>query len=293
MGKYFINIAFLLSGMATIAQADDFKAALKKLQNAKEDTSKVSLLLNIERKYFIVDLDSALYYNNLCEKLINKINAQQYKHKCYHDFVKIYHAKNEYKNALNYCLKSIKVAEQNNERFQEATSYRAISNLYHNLKMNDSAVKYAIHSIKLTIEIGDTSNIATNYGNLCWLYMDLFQYDKASNYGLKGVQAGEHYADTVGLLICINNLALCYLRTNIYDKAAQLLKRQLHIGKTVKRVRSVRNALINLATVYFNTGDVAALEENTAALNDYNSKDAALDEKNKALQNIPMCTILF
>lgn len=86
---------------------------------------------------------------------------------------------------------------------------------------------------------------------------------------------------------------MCYLRTNIYDKAAQLLKRQLHIGKTVKRVRSVRNALINLATVYFNTGDVAALEENTAALNDYNSKDAALDEKNEALQNIPMCTILF
>ena len=71
MGKYFINIAFLLSGVAAIAQADDFKAALKKLPYAKEDTSKVSLLLNIERKYFIVDLDSALYYNNLYEKLIN------------------------------------------------------------------------------------------------------------------------------------------------------------------------------------------------------------------------------
>jgi two-component system NarL family sensor kinase len=243
---------------------------LNRLAIAKEDTNKVSLLLTIEREYFTADVDSALWYNKMCEDLILEIGAQQYKHKCFHDFVKIYHAKGDFKNALDYCLKSIKTAEQNGNQFQKATSYRAIFNIYHNLNMNDSAVKYAIYSIKLTTEIGDTANIATNYGNLCWLYMDMSRYDEALDYGLKGIESGEKYVDTVGLLVSINNLALCHLRTNNNDKAIVLLKRQFEIGKRVNRIRSIRNSLINLALAYYYTGNAAELEKTTALLNQYN-----------------------
>ncbi len=286
MKKYFLITIFLFSAAALFGQSEPLESLLEKLEHAKEDTNKVSLLIEIERKYFKIDLDSSLYYNKQCEKLISKINAGKYRHACFHDFVKIYHAKRDYQQALDYCLKSIKVAAINKNKFEEATSCRAIFNIYHNLKMNDSAVKYAVYSIKLTTEIGDTSNVATNYGNLCWLYMDLSQFDKALYYGLKGVEAGGHYRDTVGLLISINNLALCYLRTNDNLKAIELLNRQIEIGKRVNRVRSIRNALINLATVYYNTGDVMGLEKSTVSLNEYNSKDPGLDNKNKCEQNI-------
>ena len=286
MRKISITFFFLFSIVMVSGQSMSLESMIKTLEKAKEDTNKVILLLDIERKYFTSDLDSALYYNKMCEKLIFKINAQEYKHKCYHDFVKIYHARADYKNALDYSLKSIQVAKQNKNRFQEAASCRAIFNVYHNLKMNDSAVKYAMYSIKLTTEIGDTSNIATNYGNLSWLYMDLNQYNKAIDYGLKGVEAGEHYADTVGLLISINNLALCYLRINKNEQAIELLKKQLEIGKRINRVRSIRNALINLASAYYNIGDTKGLSESTAALNEFNSKDANLDNKNICMQNI-------
>lgn len=286
MQKISITFFFLFSMVMVSGQSMSLESMIKTLEKAKEDSNKVILLLDIERKYFIRDLDSALYYNKMCEKLIFKINAQEYKHKCFHDFVKIYHAQSDYQNALDYCLKSIKVAKQNKNRFQEAASCRAIFNVYHNLKMNDSAVKYAMYSIKLTTEIGDTSNIATNYGNLSWLYMDLNQYNKAVDYGLKGVEAGEHYADTVGLLISINNLALCYLRINKNEQAIELLKKQLEIGKRINRVRSIRYALVNLATAYYNIGDIKGLAKSTASLNEFNSKDANLDNKNICLQNI-------
>ncbi|MFI5128501.1 MAG: ATP-binding protein [Chitinophagales bacterium] len=286
MRKYILIFIFSLSTAALFAQSKTLEDLLRNLGHAKEDTNKVSLLLDIERAYFSIDIDSALYYNQECEKLILKTDARQYKHRCFHDFVKIYHAKRDYKNALDYCLRSIKVAEQNKDKFQEATSYRAIFNIYHNLGMNDSAVKYAVHSIYLTTEIGDTSNIATNYGNLCWLYMDLKEYDKALGYGLKGVEAGERYVDTVGLLISINNLALCYFRMNENEKAIVLFKKQIEIAKRVNRVRSIRNALINLGEAYYHTGNAAELEKSTALLNEYNSKDAGLSEQYKCLQCI-------
>jgi len=268
------------------SQSKSLEDLLKDLKKSKEDTAKVSLLIDIERKYFTRDLDSALYYNNLCEELILKIDAQDYKHRCYHDFVKIYHAKTDYKKALEYCLKSIKIAKYNKNKFQEATSYRAIFNIYHNLKMNDSAVKYAVKSIKLTTEIGDTTNVATNYGNLSWLYMDLNQYNKAVEYGLKGIEAGEHFRDTVGLLISINNLALCYLRMNENEKAIDLLKKQLDIGKRINRERSIKNALINLATIYYNIGDIKGLAKSTASLNEYINKDATPENRYKCMQDI-------
>jgi two-component system, NarL family, sensor kinase len=286
MRKYILIFTFSLSTAALFAQSKTLEYLLRDLGHAKEDTNKVSLLLDIERAYFSIDIDSALYYNQVCEKLILKTDARQYKHRCFHDFVKIYHAKRDYKNALDYCLRSIKVAEQNKNKFQEATSYRAVFNIYHNLAMNDSAVKYAVHSINLTTEIGDTSNIATNYGNLCWLYMDLSEYDKALGYGLKGVEAGERYVDTVGLLISINNLALCYFRMNENEKAIVLFKKQIEIAKRVNRVRSIRNALINLGEAYYHTGNAAELEKSTALLNEYNSKDAGLSEQYKCLQCI-------
>jgi signal transduction histidine kinase len=286
MRKYSVTFILLFTAALAFSQSKSLESMLKTLDQAKEDTNKVILLIDIERKYFTKDLDSALYYNKMCEQLIFKINAQKFKHRCFHDFVKIYHAQTDYKNALDYCLKSIKVAKQNKNLFEEATSCRAIFNIYHNLRMNDSAVKYAMYSIKLTTEIGDTTNIATNYGNLCWLYMDLNQYNKAVDFGLKGVEAGEHYADTVGLLISINNLSLCYLRMNNNEKAIELLKKQLEIGKRIHRVRSIRNALINLAAAYSNIGDIKGLEKSTAALNELNKEDANLDNKYRCLQNI-------
>ena len=284
MGKI-AAILFLLTTTFALGQSNSLDDLLNNLRNAKEDTGKVSLLLDIERKYFSIDVDSSLYYNKICEKLILKLGAENYKHSCYHDFVKIYHAMGDYESALDYCLKSIAIAKLQNDRFEEATSYRAIFNIYHNLNLNDSAVKYAVYSIHLTTEIGDTSNIATNYGNLCWLYMDLNQYDKAIEFGLKGIESGEQYMDTVGLLISINNTALCYHRMHENHKAIALFNRQYEIGRRINRARSIRYALINLGVAYYYLGDVAGLEKSTVLLNEFNSQ-ASLDDKNKCLQNI-------
>src|SRR5690606_59075 len=287
MGKYYFIIIFFYLGTVTQAQHTiELDSLVNLLKNAKEDTNKVNILLAIEREYLNLNLDSALHYNTICKDLISRIGAQEYMHQCLHDFVKIYHARAEFEDALNYCLKSIQVARENKNKFEEAASYRAIFNIYHNLNMNDSSVKYAVHSVKLTTEIGDTANIAVNYGNLCWLYLDFQQYDRAVDYGRKGIESGEHYADTVGLLVSINNLALCYLRMNIYDKAIDLLKKQYEIGKRVNRRRSIRNALVNLGMAYYYVGDGVSLDKTTTLLNKYNSGDTTLSEANECHQYI-------
>ena len=268
-------------------QTTNLDSLLKRLAYAKEDSNKVSLLLTIGKEYFSAnDFDSALYFNKECERLISKVDAGQYKHRCFHEFVKIYHAQAAYRPALDYCLRSIDIAKQHKNRFQEALSYRALFNIYHNLKMNDSAVKYGVYSLQLTEEIEDTVNIATNYGNLSWLYMDLNQYDKAIEYGKQGIAAGEKYKDTSGLLVAINNTALCYHRSGNDEKAIELFSKQLEVAKKVDRKRSIVRALINLATSYYTVGDKANLARTSVELNDYFENNPKTDIKLKCFQYI-------
>ncbi|HTE34853.1 MAG TPA: sensor histidine kinase, partial [Chryseolinea sp.] len=282
-----IHICFWLPFFAGSQQTNGLDSLLKLLAHAQEDTNKVSLLLSIEKEYFSAnDFDSALYYNNECERLISKVGAHQYEHRCFHEFVKIYHAQAVYGPALDYCLRSIAVAKQQKNRFQEALSYRALFNIYHNLRMNDSAVKYGVYSLRLTEEIKDTVNIATNYANLSWLYLDLNQNDKAIEYGKLGIAAGEKYKDTSGLLTALNNTALCYHRGGNHEKAIGLFSKQLEIANKVNRKRSIVRALINLATSYYALGDKAELGKTTAALNTYFENNPKTDIKLKCFQYI-------
>jgi two-component system NarL family sensor kinase len=280
MPKLLLFLLWISTSLAANAQVPtDKDSVLTMLATAKEDTNKVNLLLSAEKIYFAEDLDSALHYNKECEKLIAKISANSFQHRCYHEFVKIYHALGDYKNALSYCLKSMAVAKRNNDKFQEATSSRAIFNIYHNLQMNDSAVKYAVYSIKLTEEIKDTSNLATNLGNLSWLYMDLDQYDQAIDYGKKGIAAGEKYKDTLGMLVALNNTALCYHRMGKNEESIRLTNYQIEIAKKIKRRRSIERGLINLATAYYDLNDAAGLDRTAKQLNDHLALSKSVDPK--------------
>ncbi|MEI7736016.1 MAG: sensor histidine kinase, partial [Ferruginibacter sp.] len=165
------------------------------------------------------------------------------------------------------------------DRFQQAVLYRALFNLYHNLNMNDSAVKYGVYSLQLTEEIGDTTNIAVNYGNLCWLYNDLRQLGKAIDYGLKGIAAGKKYNDTKGLLICMNNTAQCYMAQSDYNRAIDMFKQQIAVAKKVNRIISIRKALINLGSIYFEIGNKTALDSTARELNALDSEGMGTNKK--------------
>ena len=255
MRLFFIYLISLFLSQPGFAQADDMEQVFIGIKNSKQDSSLVKLLLEASEYYLDADNDSALYFNNRAEQLINKLKAESYRHRCYHHFVKIYHAQFNSTKALEYCLKAIEVAKRNKNIFHEATSYRAVFNVYHNLKQDDSAVKYGVYALNLTESIGDTVNIATNYGNLCRLYSDMEQFEKAVEYGKKGVAAGEKYSDKKGLLISMNNLGNCYLQTDRDAEAIPIFERLLVLGKKYKRARSVENALINLGVIYFGMAD--------------------------------------
>ena len=264
----FFILFFLSFSLAGSAQGDDSNDLLLALKKSKEDTSRINILYEIQNGYLDTNNDSALYYNKQSEALINKLNAETLRYRCYHAFVKIYHAKFDNARALEYCLKSIEVAQKFKDNFQRANSYRALFSLYYNLRKKDSAIKYGAYALDLTNRIEDTNNIATMYGNLCRIYSAMELYDKAVEFGKSGVEAGKHYKDYKGLLISMNNLGNAYISQEKNKEAIIIFEEQLLAGKKYKRMRSVSNALINLGVIYYNVGDTINLNRIARQLKD-------------------------
>ena len=264
----FFILFFLSFSLSGSAQGDDSNDLLLALKKSKEDTSRITILYEIQNGYLDTNNDSALYYNKQSEALINKLNAETLRYRCYHAFVKIYHAKFDNARALEYCLKSIEVAQKFKDDFQRANSYRALFSLDYNLRKKDSAIKYGAYALDLTNRIEDTNNIATMYGNLCRIYSAMELYDKAVEFGKSGVEAGKHYKDYKGLLISMNNLGNAYISQEKNKEAIVIFEEQLLTGKKYKRMRSVSNALINLGVIYYNVGDTINLNRIARQLKD-------------------------
>lgn len=255
MRSLFFFTLVLIFSFSGLAQENEIGGILSVLKTSGQDTGRISLLLNAGEYYLDKDNDSAVFYNGSAEQLIDKLKADNYRHRCYHDFVKIYHAKFNNAKAVDYCLKAIGVAVSNKDDFQKASSYRALFSLYYNLRKNDSAIKYSAYAMDLTEKIKDTNNIATMYGNLCRIYSGMELYDKSVEFGKLGITAGERYKDYKGMLISMNNLGNCYLSLDSNRLAIAIFEKQLVAGNKYRRTRSVLNALINLGVTYFNLAD--------------------------------------
>lgn len=256
MHRIFLFIAILFQiSFKCIAQDGTMNELLHQLKNSREDTARINILHAIQAGYLDANNDSALFYNRQAETLINQLHAESLRHRCYHAFVKIFHAKFDNAMAVNYCWKAIAVAEINKDEFQKANSYRALFSLYWNLRKKDSAIKYSAYAKDLTERIKDSSNIATMYGNICRMYNEMELYDKAIAFGKKGIELGEQYKDYKGMLISMNNLGNCYISTDRNGEAIPVFEKLLTDGQKYKRSRSVLNALINLGVIYYDLAD--------------------------------------
>ncbi|MBC7937916.1 MAG: sensor histidine kinase [Rhizobacter sp.] len=271
--------AFCCGGFACQAQDDEMKALLQQLKAGKEDTNRINILHEIQNSYLDVDNDTALYYNKQAEGLIDKLKAESQRHRCYHAFVKIYHAKFDNEKALEYCLKGIDAGKRGNNLFQQATSYRALFSIYYNLRKKDSAIKYGAYAVDLTEKIKDSNNIATMYGNLCRIYQGMELYEKGIEFGKKGIADGERYNDYKGMLISMNNVGNCYISLSRYKDAIVIFEKQLLAGQKYKRIRSVFNALLNLGSCYYNIVDKENLHR---IANQMRSMQSTFDEADKA-----------
>lgn len=178
-----------------------------------------------------------------------------------------HHIRGDYYNAIKYYNKGLKIAEENGDKVNIASSLNNIGIIYKEQENNEKALEYFMKSFKIKKEIGQKSGIANSLGNIGGIYQSKKEYGIALDYfnrGLKIIQEIDNKRVESGFL---NNIGSIHINLGEYEKGEKYLRRSLAIREQLKDNRGIASTYRNLAIMYNEQGNYAkSLEYNKKSL---------------------------
>lgn len=266
--RNWISLLLLLGAFNSSSQTMTNKdSLLQLLHTSKEDTTRIMLLLRIQKIFATVNFDSSLYYLNKAKSLAEKTAATA-QHRWYINtgFSEYYYYNNDFKKALEYSASNLKLAQAAHNDVLLAKTYNnlaAINNHSGNYKL---ATAYALKCLALSEKTKDSASFPVRYLTVSASYYNLDQYDKSISYSKKAVEFGKKFGNTFAVMMGLNNLAASFSAKFKTDSAIYFLERQLEIAQREQDVVNITHALTNLCYNHFQNGNETGVQKYAAML---------------------------
>jgi len=261
------------------------------ITNAKEDTTKVNLLLEISINTACVDTSLSLLAIKSAWQLAEKLKWQKGKIVALNrmGYVFEYYIK-DHQKSLYYYYQSEALAEATGYNIKQALACNAIGQIYENITKYDSALEYYKKSLELNddpiFQIGILGNSGQVYSNLGDYPRALECYEQAIKLTeglLSSVRKNKLDSLTMsGLLLTIGDI---YVSMSQYDNALDNYKSGLKIAQTLNNDFLEMLALNDIGKVYKLQNDfVSAIQyyekslNVSNSLNEYQNKAGILNE---------------
>ncbi|XP_044183534.1 tetratricopeptide repeat protein 28-like, partial [Acropora millepora] len=168
-----------------------------------------------------------------------------------------YHSLGEYKKAIEYHEKDLKIAKEIGDRAGEGRAYGNLGNAYDSLGDYQKAINYHEKDLKIAKEIGDRAGEGGAYGNLGIAYRSLGDYQKAIEYHEKRLKFAKEIGDRAGEGGAYGNLGNAYHSLGDYQKAIKYHEKDLKIAKEIESGDRAGEgqAYGNLGNAYHSLGD--------------------------------------
>lgn len=268
--KYLFTIVFALSIFSARAQNNLIKdSLLKELSTRKDDTSKVRLLLNIEKLFTAKNYDSFYYYLQAADQLAKKIGSDKFDFFINAGYAEYYYNKNDYSNAVKFATLSKDIAEKENDLKLLAKSYNNLAAVYNHFGQYRSAVDCILKCLDISEKTKDSISLPVRNLTASNTYYNLKQYDKTILFAKKAVDLGAKLNNSYAVAMGLNNLAAGYADLNMTDSAIATSKTQLAFAKKEEDPTNINYALINLCFNNFQIGNFQEVEKYSSELATY------------------------
>lgn len=213
-------LLFLLFGVSALYGQDGEIATLKtNLQNAKDDTTRVTILLNLAE---IITEDSVWTAYNDSAGAITDLHLADPKEP-FHEF---------------YVTAKAMVMANRGFWYDSQGNYVAGLDLYH-------------ASLKLFEEVNDSLGIANSFNNIAFIHQNMADFDLAEEYYSKSLEIKRALQDTDNMVITMGNLASVKTFMHDTDGAVKLYLEIIGIVNTDPWSWSRANSMSNLGMIYF------------------------------------------
>ncbi|HXP53227.1 MAG TPA: histidine kinase, partial [Bacteroidia bacterium] len=172
-----------------------------------------------------------------------------------------------YKSALEYYFKALKVDSEMNNKNSIAVNIGNIGNIYGILGERDKALDYALKALSIDEELGNKEGVAINTGNIGNMYADRKDYDKARTYLFKAMSAYAELGNKQGIAATEDNLGGMFMDEKNYTDAEKYFLASVKLADSLNYLPCSEEDYQDLSKLYAETGKWQKAYEASAKYN--------------------------
>ncbi len=251
IGIFIILVLKPFSGISQNYNIDSLKLILSK---CKEDSNKINNLLYISEVLRQTKPDSAIKLLNNAMEIAKDLKWNKGLVNSQFMLGKIYYLKSDYPIALDYYLKSLKLAETLDILSLQGSIVSSIANIYLLQANYAKALEKYFMALKISTKLNNKPSIASLYSSIGLTYTYKNETKKALEYLLKSLQLNKELGNEIAVAKALDFIGYTYSVMGDYQLALNYLDQSLKINeRSGSKIRILDN-LRNMGEVYITIG---------------------------------------
>lgn len=230
------------------------------LREAKPDTNKVQLYIQLGQQYENNNPDSALRLYEAALKLSTELNYTRGIISYYTNATYVYNVMSRLDTSLILNLQSVEIARNFGvpERLAACLSNTGAS--YMNLKRYEKSIEYFLQAIEIYDQLGDLNKRSVIYRNLASVYLEIGQKERAAEYGEESLTLARQTGNVYSIAGSLVNLANVYASLRKFSRAIALFEEARQIAKSSDNEYVILITSLSLCDVYTASSDFSKVK---------------------------------
>jgi tetratricopeptide (TPR) repeat protein len=244
------------------AQIDSLKLALT---NAKEDSIKLNLMVNMMAIYDHYKPEEGLTYEKQAMEIANKINQKIGIARAKDKIGRIYWRIGKFNEAYKYHFDALNIYNEMGDKYARNYVLVEIGQDYLNDTKFDEAGKYLLKALKLSEESGDKRNMVKTYDKLIALYQNVGNFAELSKATYANLKTSEEVGDKIEIAHAATLVAENFQMQGNYAEALKYFWQGLQLSIELKDEAEQTSDYSSMGDIYLSMGNYAEAENNYKA----------------------------
>jgi serine phosphatase RsbU (regulator of sigma subunit) len=250
MNKYLLIIVVIFFSL--IAKSNtNLDSLINTLDDTKEDTSHINLLLEISYEIGYNDASKALDFATKAFNIANSIQNIDKQFSSLMQMSNCYHILGDYNNGIVYGLKGLGIAENHSDSLKIGRAYNVLGLTYKVMGDHQKAMSYFIQSFEIANKKNNENDQAIIANNIANEYLSLEEYEKSLRFHHIALEIRLRLGDVYGISASYNDMAVVYLLTNKFKAADSLLVIALPMKESIEDKEGVAMVCGNLGILRY------------------------------------------
>jgi serine phosphatase RsbU (regulator of sigma subunit) len=219
------------------------------------DSVKVLLLKKEAKATFETDVNANVYYMEQALPLAKKLGNYTHIQFFYNNLSNSYNDKGDFSRALEFNVKSLRLAEEKRDEQDVFNALMNMGNTYSDQEQDRLAKDCYHRAIDIAKKIGDEKELADVLGNYGLLFDNVKEKDSVLYYMYASFEVYKSQRDTEGMARTLNNLALVHMDNRQYHTAQEELFKARSFYRNMHDDLSCYLTCNNLGNLYYLKGD--------------------------------------